>query len=601
MSAKNTVTTCLVILLSTISMGLLSEKGYCMPANKVLSIDFDKKAKAETVVVFLTKRSETNAFILHSPERIVIDINDAFIPEVRINKQIQGNMITSVRAEQNQKDTVRVVLDIMADIPYQYAITPAETKENQKLSITVFPPAKPKTPGVDKTSFDSQESVYLFEDPVVKDIFENTGPREKRSDLRLSGIVQIRSSMDTKKDDRIENNTHLKNRILIESKYKNAARVSVLSDYLYFGSNNQTDDYTLDLHEAVFLHTNNFIDFSIGKQIIRWGKADQMSPVDTINPSDFREFILPDYDETKQPVWMANAKLLFDRFTLEGVFIPFFEKSELDYFGTDWAVFPHLKKEIISSPVPQTLKNYVDGMVVHEQDPDTEAEFGLRLTTTLKNWDVGVSWHHTTEDLPYFKSFPVKNLTVDGSMTQDNLNSALATAVFTDEAIEVEFKRTNVLGFEFETTLSDIGLRGEAAWYENESFLTSSLNSSQNATFTYVLGADYTTFSDIYINMQFAHRYISGYTSDTLYFEKNNYSVFGEISRNIFFDWIEASMIYSVTLSDNSWYLSPRIRHTYIKNLELVIGANMFYGDDDTWLGRFDDNDQLFFDVSYRF
>ncbi|MCA1792350.1 MAG: AMIN domain-containing protein [Desulfotignum sp.] len=572
-----------------------------MPENKVLSIDFDKKTNAETVVVFLTKRSDANAFLLHSPERIVIDISDAFIPEVRINKQIQGNMITSVRAEQNQKDTVRVVLDIMADVPYQYTITPDETKENQKLSITVFPPATPKTTDVDNTSFDSQESVHFFEDPAVKDIFENTGTRKKASDLRLSGIVQIRASMDTKKEDRIENNTHVKNRILVESKYKNAARVSVLSDYLYFGSNNQTDDYNLDLHEAVFLYTNSIIDFSIGKQIIRWGKADQMSPVDTINPSDFREFILPDYDETKQPVWMANAKLLFDRFTIEGVFVPFFEKSELDYFGTDWAVFPHIKKEINTAPVSRALKKYFDDMGVHEQNPDTEAEFGLRLTTTLKNWDVGVSWHHATEDLPYFTSFPVKNITVDGSMTQDNLNLALTTAEFTDEAIEVEFKRTNVLGFEFETTLSDFGLRGEAAWYENESFLTSSLTSSQNATFTYVLGADYTTFSDIYINMQFAHRYISGYTSDILYFEKNNYSLLGEISRNIFFDWIEASMIYSVTLNDNSWYLSPRIIHTYMKNLELVVGANMFYGDDDTWLGRFDDNDQLFFDVSYRF
>ncbi|MCA1787835.1 MAG: hypothetical protein LC657_17820, partial [Desulfobacteraceae bacterium] len=83
------------------------------------------------------------------------------------------------------------------------------------------------------------------------------------------------------------------------------ARVSVLSDYLYFGDDNQTDDYDLELHEAAFLYANNRLDLSVGKQIIRWGKADQFSPVDTLNPQDFREFMIPEYEETKQPVWMA--------------------------------------------------------------------------------------------------------------------------------------------------------------------------------------------------------------------------------------------------------------------------------------------------------
>ena len=31
--------------------------------------------------------------------------------------------------------------------------------------------------------------------------------------------------------------------------------------------------------------------------------------------------MIPDYEETKQPVWMANLKLLFDGFALEGVYL----------------------------------------------------------------------------------------------------------------------------------------------------------------------------------------------------------------------------------------------------------------------------------------
>ncbi len=630
MSGRNRARSCLVILILAISACfMLPEKSFCLPGNKVTSIAFDKNPAAEAVTVFLTKSFDPQPFVLHSPERIVIDIADAFVPGVRIDKKTDADIVTSVTVAQNRKDTVRVVLHIAQNILYHYSITQTADQKNPgfKIAVFLFPQKETAKTNAGKTqgktltkdppddlnhkntapassgekSYDPDESVFLFEDTSGADIFEKTGSREKKGGLTLSGIVQIRASMDTKNNDHIENKTHLKNRILLESRYKKTARVSVLSDYLYFGNDNETDEYNLDLHEAVFFHNNHFIDFSLGKQIVRWGKADLISPVDTINPTDAREFILADYEETKQPVWMADLKLLFDRFTLEAVFIPVFEKAELDYFGTDWAVFSHLKKEIAASPVPEDRKHYFNRLAVDEQDPNTEEEFGLRLTTTLQNWDLGVSWHHTTEDMPYFTSFPVKNIHVDGSLNRENLNTALETAEFTDEKIMVEFQRTNIIGCEFETTLSGFGIRGEAAWYENQSLLTTSLTSSKNATFTYTLGADYTTKSDIYLNLQFTHQYISGYTPDILYFKRNNYSLSGEISRDIFMDWLEASVLYSITLSDNAWYLSPRITHTYVTNLDLVIGADIFSGDGNTWLGRFSDNDQLFIDISYRF
>jgi hypothetical protein len=165
----------------------------------------------------------------------------------------------------------------------------------------------------------------------------------------------------------------------------------------------------------------------------------------------------------------------------------------------------------------------------------------------------------------------------------------------------VTYQRTDILGLEFETTLSGFGVRGEAAWYDKESFLTSSLTSAANHTFSYIIGADYTTRSNIYLNLQFLHRHIFDYTPDILYFEKDTYSILGEISRDLFSQWIEGRLNYSIFLNDNSWYLSPSIKHTWIPNLDIIVGANLFYGDDDTWLGRFNDDSQFFVDVSYNY
>ena len=260
-----------------------------------------------------------------------------------------------------------------------------------------------------------------------------------------------------------------------------------------------------------------------------------------------------------------------------------------------------MKKEIQNAPISPFLKTYFQNLNVNENTPDKEAEFAFRLTTTVKNIDMGLTFHRTTEDIPYFKSFPIKNINVTGDFSEENLSSILDTAVLTDENIEVEYKRTSIAGFEFETTLSDFGIRGEAAWQENESFLTSSLTSTRKPTFIYVLGADYTTTENTYFNIQFAHRHIFNYSPEILYFEQNTYSLLGEIRMDIISEWFQAYLKFTKTLNNNSWYLSPQLKYTYIPNLEFILGASLFSGDKNTWFGKFQDYDLLFLNVSYRF
>jgi len=42
-------------------------------------------------------------------------------------------------------------------------------------------------------------------------------------------------------------------------------------------------------------------------------------------------------------------------------------------------------------------------------------------------------------------------------------------------------------------------------------------------------------------------------------------------------------------------------KYTYIKNLEIIIGANLFEGSHTSFIGRFDQNDQIFMDLQYHF
>ncbi len=588
-----------------------------LPPNKIKNISFTTGSSNETATIFLNLLpNKIHSFALHNPERIIIDLRNTFVPEVNRSCETGGSIIQKVRIGQNRKNITRIVLEVndakLTGYEIERVIDQIDKPGvriiayNSRNQTSVDPASEnlilAQASGQnDQTDSSPDASPLLFDEPLPDDLFEESRQVEEQKDLTITGHIRVRGSLDTEREDRIENNTSLRKRLLLETRYKKMFTLSVLSDYLYFGPENETDDYDLDLYEATWKYSNDTINFVVGKQIIRWGKTDQISPVDTINPRDLREFIIPEYEETKIPVWMADLTVFFDSFQLQAIFIPSFEETDIDYFKTDWAVFPHIKEELQDSPLPLALKRYFKQLSVHEEDPDQESEIGLRLSTTIKRIDLDISWHHTREDVPYFASFPVKNITVEGDFSEEDLLATINGARLTEENIEVEYRRTETAGFAFETTVGDYGVRGEAAWHENQTFLTSSLTSVRRPVFEYILGTDYTGDRDAYINLQFLHRHIYDHDPTILYFDEDTYSLLGEISRDLLSDWLEAGLHYSFTLNDRSYYISPRFEFTYVTNLNLIIGLNIFSGEEDTWLGRFAEDDQYFLEMTYSF
>lgn len=427
--------------------------------------------------------------------------------------------------------------------------------------------------------------------------------KQKAETIDFSGSTEFGASLDTDDNHSSENLTSFKNRTIIKADYKQFS-VSGISDYLYFGAEDKNEDYDLDIYEMYVRYNTPSWDIVLGKQIKRWGKTDQISPVDTLNPENIREFIIPPYEDRKIPVWMADITFRKDDFFIEGILIPFFEPSRFHYFGTDWAFFSHLKNDFKNSSLPSHLKSYVDSIGVNETEPDSgldSFEYAARIGGIIDRLDYGFTYHYANEDLPNFRSFPVKNLSINNPGSVQSLISNPGSLILTNEKIETTYLRTSIIGFEFETVISDFGLRGEAAVKENESFLTSSLTSVRNPSLFWVIGADYLSPNQWYFNLQFAHQHIYDYDPSILYFEDNNYSLIGEIKKDLVSDWLNASLQFTRVLNDNSYYLSPRLKYTYIRNLEVMMGLSLFGGKDTSILGRYDENDQIFFNVKYHF
>ncbi len=651
-----------VVIFIGVSLFLYPSTPYALPGNKIILADYKIGYKTEIVKIHTANRPNFNTVVLENPQRLIFNLKDTFLPEVHLSKNVDSQTINGFRISQNTRNLTRLVIDFKGKPQYRTEISKLDDN-NFSLDIEIKKPYKKNNPSLgskpstiipvlntwsdlsqsfmrqeempgqaDKTppelnfssiretkpiASDTEDpSSAPLEKPVLRssfslleegslpsDLFDETSP-QKKSDWKPAGSFLVRTSIDTKNDQPNENQTSLKTRAILKLEYKNSFLISGISDYLYFGSNNRTDDHDLDLFETYFKTSFSKFDLSIGKQIKRWGKTDQISPIDTLNPENITEFVIPSYEERKIPIWMADLTFKQDHFFIESIFIPFFEPAKFDYFGTDWAHFSHIKSDLNDSNLPNALKSYFNAISVDEDEPARDAdgfEYAARFGGTVHNIDVGFTYHYAFEDLPTIQRFPIKNLALENPNSIDGLLSHLDQLILTNEAIDATFLRTHIFGFEFETTVNKVGFRGEAVFKENESYLTQSFTSVRNPTAFWIVGMDYTTLNEWYFNLQFGHQHIFQFDPSTLFFEKDNYSLIGEINRDLFFDWLKGTIQYTYIINDSSYYISPRVTYSYIDNWQFLLGANLFEGSSDTIFGRYNRNDQLFFSVKFKF
>lgn len=603
-SMSQMVAVCLAVLMYCVSALAATP---ALVTDLQLTTDQDPQA----LLISLSRKPQTvHAFVLKDPARLVLDIGPARLSGGKRSLAAAHELFHSVRAAQFNPGTVRVVFDLKQDVTHQIGFRPSVSNPGtHQLIVNLFkaessasapetkpaepeqqtrqtnpaapaplsaePPASPAAP--------SDKKIMLFGDAEPKALTE-----EKPSPwggFDLSGSVMAKGTQEFHEDESPEQARSFRNTIRVEGKWTpplpanetrdasaTYALASVQSDYLGFGPDPSSDDYDLELFEGYVHHATSDWELRLGRQLVRWGKTDQISPVDNLNPQDLREFFIPDLEDRKIPNWMARARVFpgdagpLSAIALEAVFIPFFEENKFDWTGNTWALLG----------VEDT------GLRIEEDDPKglDNSDYGLRAAATVAGWDLAISWLQATEKSP--------------TLTLNPFHPKGPT-------LEAEYGRQNIYGFEFETTLDKFGFRGEAAYYDRQNFNTEDFDPATSPMSHWIVGLDYIGEADWYMNVQLSHQHIFEHDEDVLFLERDNFHLTGEINKEF---WRGNTMIklrYAANLQDGGSLLTPETILTYFENLELSLGANLFFGPKDSFFGRYRDNDQAFFKAVYYF
>jgi len=202
----------------------------------------------------------------------------------------------------------------------------------------------------------------------------------------------------------------------------------------------------LSIREAYVDFTGKRWNLSLGQKILKWGRADFTNPTSKLNPQNLILRSPEREDMDMGNILTALNWYPTEIFSVQAVIVPFYRPSVL-----------------LIDPIPlpeNTTIDQINGLMADNQ----MLSYGLRTDLHLKGIDMGVSWFEGYDPMP---GIELLSFVPDFSGP-----TPLATT-----QLSVKPYKTRVIGFDFESAIGPIGLRGEGAFsipslsYEENEFV----------------------------------------------------------------------------------------------------------------------------------
>lgn len=341
-------------------------------------------------------------------------------------------------------------------------------------------------------------------------------------------------------------------------------------------------DGSLDIREAFFDGEIGNSYWRIGKQQVVWGQSDGLKILDVINPQSFREFILDDFENSRIPLWMLNVELtLSDTENLQLLWIPDNTYNELAEVGSEFAV----TSELLLPSLPDQIN--ASGFV--QQRPSavfSDSEFGVRYSNFYRGWDLSANYFYHFHD----------NAVIYQELTSNGIQ------------LSSQYKRNHLAGFTASKAFGAFTFRGELGYNDSTYHLTESNKLLvtptdisliddgifESAEIASVFGVDWQGLADSFVSFQWFQSYLINYEEgqNIIRDESNNVAsfLFQRTFNNeaITFDFLA---LHGFNYQDGS--IQMKLTYQLESNVNIWVGADVFYGDSAGLFGQFAKQDRL--------
>jgi hypothetical protein len=305
------------------------------------------------------------------------------------------------------------------------------------------------------------------------------------------------------------------------------------------------------------------LDLKIGRQIVVWGKSDNIRVTDILNPMDKREPGMTDIEDLRLPVTMSRLDYSIDRWTLTGIVVHEVRFDKWPAYGSDYYTSASL--------LPEEEK---PGFSLENQ------ELALAVNGTFSGWETSFYAAHFFDDSAHVELGP------DG-----------------------EYKRVHaritMLGTAASLARGNWLYKAEAAWFSGLEF--AALPGEEKSRLDVLAGVEYAGFTDTTIGLEAANRHLFGFCEcleaapDSA--KENDFQWALRISRDFFHERLETLLLVQAYEPLGQGGALERLEFTYdlSDHWEAAAGIVLYQPGDKPALEDMDECNRLFFRLHYAF
>lgn len=316
--------------------------------------------------------------------------------------------------------------------------------------------------------------------------------------------------------------------------------------------------------------------FRIGKQQIVWGRLDGVKVLDVLNPQDFREFILDDFDESRIGLWSAYLDL--DGRNWRSEFVAVFDNSghAIPRPGA-WFELTAPRFRFGAAPGDPGIDTVTSKRSAR---PDTGA-LGVRLSRRFGPLDVA-ALGYTGIDFE-----PLGRLEQRGDLP----------------VVERYYERRELVGLSAEGAGGPVALRGEIAFQPGRRFNTrsgSALETTSRDQLTAGIGVDVDGPLGVFLNLQFVHDEVLD-APPSLVRPASDQIATLLVRRRFRYETLTATARWYYARDPGDSMLALALEFKPSDNARLVLSADGFGGDSNGLFGQFRDRDRVTLQWLYTF
>lgn len=308
---------------------------------------------------------------------------------------------------------------------------------------------------------------------------------------------------------------------------------------------------------------NHHLDLKAGRQIVVWGRSDNIRVTDVLNPLDFREPGLIDIEELRLPVTMTRMDGYWGSWNLTAIAGHEIRFNKNPVFGHDF--FPG------TSPLPPEEKFSNGG---------SHTEWALALNGIFIGKDLSFYWADLYEEDTHVEWTPVATLVR-------------------------EHARVTMWGVAGSLAVGNWLLIGEGTYWHKLKFFN--VTGQTFDRLDALIGIEYNGWIDTTVSLDWAVRHIFDFDGRTEaapdYAQKDAIETALRISKNFLNDTLEVTvlaMLYG-TLGQDGALERLSLKYEWSDTVSTTVGVALYQSGDTYRLSNIEENDRIYWEIKYSF